>query len=272
MNGFPYPGVLGVHQFTGPDPRHHHPSSPRRQDPFGTPLTFSPRENHLSLPRPSHPPSASSNNENCDPAIKEESEHLREDLQSGTSDEDSSRNCGAAVGEGTLSSGSGGSGGGGTGSKKPRQQKLIRLSINARERRRMHDLNDALDELRAVIPYAHSPSVRKLSKIATLLLAKNYILMQSNAIDELRRVVTYLNHPGAHLPHLPPSAMAAYDIGTSLAAEASLAATGSSSTFQRMQSHHRDPLPSSGADHGKLASASGQPLFTPSGNQFKNQT
>lgn len=42
----------------------------------------------------------------------------------------------------------------------------------------MHDLNDALDELRGVIPYAHSPSVRKLSKIATLLLAKNYILMQ----------------------------------------------------------------------------------------------
>jgi hypothetical protein len=54
----------------------------------------------------------------------------------------------------------------------------VRLNINARERRRMHDLNDALDELRSVIPYAHSPSVRKLSKIATLLLAKNYILMQ----------------------------------------------------------------------------------------------
>lgn len=54
----------------------------------------------------------------------------------------------------------------------------VRLSINARERRRMHDLNDALDELRRVIPYAHSPSVRKLSKIATLLLAKNYIQMQ----------------------------------------------------------------------------------------------
>ena len=54
----------------------------------------------------------------------------------------------------------------------------VRLTINARERRRMHDLNDALDELRSVIPYAHGPSVRKLSKIATLLLAKNYILMQ----------------------------------------------------------------------------------------------
>ena len=46
------------------------------------------------------------------------------------------------------------------------------ISINARERRRMHDLNDALDDLRHMIPYAHSPSVRKLSKIATLLLAK----------------------------------------------------------------------------------------------------
>lgn len=56
----------------------------------------------------------------------------------------------------------------------------------------MHDLNDALDELRSVIPYAHSPSVRKLSKIATLLLAKNYILMQANALDELRRLLAYV--------------------------------------------------------------------------------
>jgi class B basic helix-loop-helix protein 4/5 len=66
------------------------------------------------------------------------------------------------------------------------------LNINARERRRMHDLNDALDELRAVIPYAHSPSVRKLSKIATLLLAKNYILMQANALEEMKRLIAYL--------------------------------------------------------------------------------
>ena len=71
--------------------------------------------------------------------------------------------------------------------------KVIRLGINARERRRMHDLNDALDELRSVIPYAHSPSVRKLSKIATLLLAKNYILMQANALEELRRLIAYIN-------------------------------------------------------------------------------
>jgi len=75
---------------------------------------------------------------------------------------------------------------------KSKQGKSVRLNINARERRRMHDLNDALDELRSVIPYAHSPSVRKLSKIATLLLAKNYILMQANALEELRRLITYI--------------------------------------------------------------------------------
>jgi class B basic helix-loop-helix protein 4/5 len=74
-----------------------------------------------------------------------------------------------------------------TGKQKARQGKTVRLNINARERRRMHDLNDALDDLRSVIPYAHSPSVRKLSKIATLLLAKNYILMQANALEEMRR-------------------------------------------------------------------------------------
>nr|XP_005302947.2 class E basic helix-loop-helix protein 23 [Chrysemys picta bellii] len=77
--------------------------------------------------------------------------------------------------------------------KKPKEPRSLRLSINARERRRMHDLNDALDGLRSVIPYAHSPSVRKLSKIATLLLAKNYILMQAQALEEMRRLVAYLN-------------------------------------------------------------------------------
>ncbi|XP_053664384.1 class E basic helix-loop-helix protein 23 [Anopheles marshallii] len=90
---------------------------------------------------------------------------------------------------------------GGTGKQKNRQGKSVRLNINARERRRMHDLNDALDELRSVIPYAHSPSVRKLSKIATLLLAKNYILMQANALDELRRLLAYIQSAaGASIP------------------------------------------------------------------------
>lgn len=74
----------------------------------------------------------------------------------------------------------------------------------------MHDLNDALDELRHVIPYAHSPSVRKLSKIATLLLAKNYILMQTNALNELRRVLICMHqHSGSSLPQTLSASVAA---------------------------------------------------------------
>ncbi|XP_019750451.1 class E basic helix-loop-helix protein 22 [Hippocampus comes] len=106
------------------------------------------------------------------------------------------------------------------GGKKSKEQKMLRLNINARERRRMHDLNDALDELRGVIPYAHSPSVRKLSKIATLLLAKNYILMQAQALEEMRRLVAYLNQgqaisaaaiPGTTALAAPPPGLGAYE-------------------------------------------------------------
>ncbi|KAK2165759.1 hypothetical protein LSH36_45g00019 [Paralvinella palmiformis] len=65
----------------------------------------------------------------------------------------------------------------------------LRLKVNSRERKRMHDLNSALDSLREVMPYAHGPSVRKLSKIATLLLAKNYILMLQSSMDEMKKLV-----------------------------------------------------------------------------------
>jgi len=99
------------------------------------------------------------------------------------------------------------------------EPKLVRLGINARERRRMHDLNDALDELRAVIPYAHGPSVRKLSKIATLLLAKNYILMQARALDELRRLVAVFNH------HRQPTPVASALVASSSSARRGNAAT-----------------------------------------------
>lgn len=98
---------------------------------------------------------------------------------------------------------------GGPLAKKSKEQRSLRLSINARERRRMHDLNDALDGLRSVIPYAHSPSVRKLSKIATLLLAKNYILMQAQALEEMRRLVAYLNQ-GQTITSPIPTALAPF--------------------------------------------------------------
>lgn len=108
--------------------------------------------------------------------------------------------------------------------KKNRTEKIARLSINARERRRMHDLNDALDELRNVIPYAHSPSVRKLSKIATLLLAKNYILMQGNALEELRRLVAYLSQV-AGVPLANPGILQGQNLAISLATTASTMTT-----------------------------------------------
>ncbi len=108
----------------------------------------------------------------------------------------------------------------------------LRLKVNSRERKRMHDLNSALDELREVMPYANGPSVRKLSKIATLLLAKNYILTLTHSLEELKTLVaeayqspsrltghchTYQNHgvlPGASLPRLPQS-MQTPTLGTS---------------------------------------------------------
>ncbi|KAJ3586845.1 hypothetical protein NHX12_013237 [Muraenolepis orangiensis] len=105
---------------------------------------------------------------------------------------------------------------GGPLAKKPKEQRSLRLSINARERRRMHDLNDALDGLRSVIPYAHSPSVRKLSKIATLLLAKNYILMQAQALEEMRRLVSYLNQTGQTLASPIPAALAPFGQATAV--------------------------------------------------------
>lgn len=67
-----------------------------------------------------------------------------------------------------------------------------RLLINERERQRMHNLNEAYEELRKVVPKP-SPD-KKLSKIETLLLAQNYI----TALTEM-----LINSTGQHLPPLP---------------------------------------------------------------------
>uniref|UniRef100_A0A3B4V5U4 Oligodendrocyte transcription factor 3 n=2 Tax=Seriola TaxID=8160 RepID=A0A3B4V5U4_SERDU len=91
----------------------------------------------------------------------------------------------------------------------------LRLKINGRERKRMHDLNLAMDGLREVMPYAHGPSVRKLSKIATLLLARNYILMLTSSLDEMKRLVGEIyggQHSAFHcgtVAHAPAAAAAA---------------------------------------------------------------
>lgn len=58
--------------------------------------------------------------------------------------------------------------------------KVRRMKANARERNRMHGLNDALESLRKVVP-CYSKT-QKLSKIETLRLAKNYIWALSEVL------------------------------------------------------------------------------------------
>ncbi|CAI9718611.1 neurogenic differentiation factor 4 [Octopus vulgaris] len=65
-----------------------------------------------------------------------------------------------------------------------RERNMRRLESNERERMRMHSLNDAFQELREVIPHVNLD--RKLSKIETLTLAKNYIKALTNVICEMR--------------------------------------------------------------------------------------
>ena len=65
-----------------------------------------------------------------------------------------------------------------------RERNLRRLESNERERMRMHSLNDAFQGLREVVP--HVRLERKLSKIETLTLAKNYIMALTNVVCEMR--------------------------------------------------------------------------------------
>ncbi|XP_057702226.1 neurogenic differentiation factor 4-like isoform X2 [Corythoichthys intestinalis] len=66
---------------------------------------------------------------------------------------------------------------------KARQERFRarRVKANARERSRMHGLNDALENLRSIMP-CHSKT-QKLSKIETLRLARNYICALSAALE-----------------------------------------------------------------------------------------
>ncbi|XP_062703474.1 class A basic helix-loop-helix protein 15 isoform X2 [Aedes albopictus] len=65
-----------------------------------------------------------------------------------------------------------------------KERNLRRLESNERERMRMHSLNDAFQSLREVIP--HVKKERRLSKIETLTLAKNYITALTDVIIVMR--------------------------------------------------------------------------------------
>ncbi|XP_014480415.1 PREDICTED: class A basic helix-loop-helix protein 15-like [Dinoponera quadriceps] len=67
-----------------------------------------------------------------------------------------------------------------------RERTLRRLESNQRERMRMHSLNDAFQSLREVIP--HVTKERRLSKIETLTLAKNYIVALTDVICAMTSV------------------------------------------------------------------------------------
>lgn len=81
---------------------------------------------------------------------------------------------------------------------KSRVPEELRLKVNSRERQRMHDLNSALDGLRQVIPYSNAPTVKKLSKMSTLLLARNYIVMLTQSVEEMKKVVQDLSIKNSH--------------------------------------------------------------------------
>ncbi|XP_055653233.1 transcription factor ATOH1 [Falco peregrinus] len=93
---------------------------------------------------------------------------------------------GAAAGGGRPR---GGGGGPGLRAQVSGVQKQRRLAANARERRRMHGLNHAFDQLRNVIPSFNND--KKLSKYETLQMAQIYI----SALAEL-----------LHSPDAPPDA------------------------------------------------------------------
>ncbi|TSU62992.1 DNA excision repair protein ERCC-1 [Bagarius yarrelli] len=103
------------------------------------------------------------------------------------------------------------------------EQQELRRKINSRERKRMQDLNLAMDALREVmVPYSSSPNSslgaggglqhpylplgaspngRRLSKISTLVLARNYILLLGSSLQEMRRLLGEVSICG-NVPHL----------------------------------------------------------------------
>ena len=126
------------------------------------------------------------------PALEDpEDTEVEEEEEAGTSSEqeegDSEASApaggswrGSLRSKGRRNGAAGGEGRGGGGGRRRRQRgapsterNVRRLESNERERQRMHKLNNAFQALRESIP--HIKTEKKLSKIETLTLAKNYI-------------------------------------------------------------------------------------------------
>lgn len=75
-------------------------------------------------------------------------------------------------------------------------RKRRRLAANARERRRMNNLNEAFDRLRGVVPSADDE--RKLSKFETLQMAQTYIIALHDLLsDPSRKTACLATYPTA---------------------------------------------------------------------------
>lgn len=68
------------------------------------------------------------------------------------------------------------------------------MNVNSRERQRMHDINSAMDRLREVMPCAKSPNVKKMSKMSTLIFARNYITTLHASLEEMKKLVKELSY------------------------------------------------------------------------------
>ncbi|MCP9262025.1 Neurogenic differentiation factor [Dirofilaria immitis] len=66
-----------------------------------------------------------------------------------------------------------------------RMKQIRRSKANARERRRMHNLNEALEKLRRTLPQL--PDEPKLTKIETLRMANNYIYALTQILSDTQR-------------------------------------------------------------------------------------
>lgn len=69
----------------------------------------------------------------------------------------------------------------------------VRMRINDRERQRMHELNDALEALRRVLPHSTGSAMKKLSKLSTLIYARDHILSLTRSIEDMKSVVQSLS-------------------------------------------------------------------------------
>ncbi|CAH8641108.1 unnamed protein product [Schistosoma rodhaini] len=167
----------------------------------------------------------------------------------------------------------------------------LRLNINQRERRRMHDLNLAMDGLRSVLPYTQNSSVRKLSKIATLLLARNYILLLTKTLNELQEKLDIISqsHSAYQYESIKPTILAEYPqptVSTDSMKYLPIVSSVNSSLFPLSPPTLSSSVakstvlsPSSSTSFiypvsttSILQSVTNSSLFLPSGNQYKDNS